>query len=384
MTKIKDLQFPSYFLTHEVQLNPDLVSSLLNTEINVNSTGNPDSIKLKNGKITISQPSSISKFIFSVLYSLLSKEIRNSEHKDRLSLGLSCACKDYIMSNFKQQYSKHPSVIVSPDKLPLMSVLIRDIVEPLAGKATVPSILFTETSFLDTAKIITTEDEFSREFHIPHRSISIHDYPFIVVNTSVRNTAAQYAHLFCKILELSYGKKKSNNIIKNILLNKNTDILQATISVVKILHGDPGFMVDFLKFVESNVILSNREKNIAAEFCSKCIMSDKYLKDHIKTGQQSNYNPQVFKQWHQWSMIMGLIEKQLGPMRGSMWPATEKLKPTEDVHREMIVERANKKGKNQLNFEELLEVARDFYGHKANQPGLLYETLLKEDRIWKT
>ena len=79
---------------------------------------------------------------------------------------------------------------------------------------------------------------------------------------------------------------------------------------------------------------------------------------------------------------MGLIEKQLGHMRGSFWPASELVKPHEDKKRKMILKVTKDKGKNQLNIEEMLEVARDWYNHNAIEPGKLAEEVLKEERIW--
>ncbi len=82
-------------------------------------------------------------------------------------------------------------------------------------------------------------------------------------------------------------------------------------------------------------------------------------------------------------MLMGLIEKQLEPMRGSMWPTSESVKPHEDKLRLIIKERTEELGKPQANFEEMLEAARDLYNHNAIEPGQLIETMLKENRVWK-
>lgn len=384
MIKIRDLQFPSYFLTHEVRLQPKILRNLLEVEVVVSNMGEPDSVQIKKNKLIVSQPSSITRFLFSVLYHLLKSKAERPTHEDKLSLGLLYACKDYVLNDFENKLFDHPSVILNLNKLPLISILLHEVIEPLVGNITSPLVLFSQSSTVDTARIVETEDQFSQEFGGPRRSISVHDYPFVFVNESIFNKPAQAAHLLYKILEISYGEEKTHRIVKNILLDRDSDIFGMIISTAKILHGEPGFIMDFLKFFESNVTLSQEEENIVAESRMKSIASDKYLKEHIKVGQQANHTPQVFKQWHQWSMIMGLIEKQLAPMRGSMWPTTEKLKPIEDIQRQMIVERAKKKGKNQLNFEELLEVAREMYGHKAHQPGQLYENLLRNNRIWKT
>ena len=47
----------------------------------------------------------------------------------------------------------------------------------------------------------------------------------------------------------------------------------------------------------------------------------------------------------------------------------------------MIAEREKEKT-SKLNYEELLEVARDMYSHKA-RPGMLIEEMLKDNRVWK-
>ena len=70
-------------------------------------------------------------------------------------------------------------------------------------------------------------------------------------------------------------------------------------------------------------------------------------------------------------------------MRGSMWPTTELVKPHEDKLRLVIKEKMKEKNKNQANFEELLEIARNMYDHNAIEPGKLIETLLKDERVWK-
>jgi hypothetical protein len=149
------------------------------------------------------------------------------------------------------------------------------------------------------------------------------------------------------------------------------------------LKGDPIFVMDFLKYFKSNVTLSPEEENRANEVRDHCFATDEYLSGYVKTAD-GKHSPEVFKQWHEWAAIVGLIEKQLGPMRGSMWPVSDNVKPYEDAHRQMELERAREKGKTQLNMEELLEVTREWYGHKTVQPGELAEKLLSENRVWKT
>jgi hypothetical protein len=128
--------------------------------------------------------------------------------------------------------------------------------------------------------------------------------------------------------------------------------------------------------------LTDEEMNISSELKFKAVASDDYLNRHIKIAAEK-HTPTVFKQWSQWSMLMGLIEKQLGPMRGSMWPATENLGPHENNFRALVQLKAKEKNKNQLNYEELLETARDLYDHNAVEPGKLIEIMLKDNRVWK-
>lgn len=83
---------------------------------------------------------------------------------------------------------------------------------------------------------------------------------------------------------------------------------------------------------------------------------------------------------------MGSIEKQLAPMRGSMWPTSESVKPFEDKLRKMQAEEALAKGKKHLNFEEMLETWRKRYNHKSEIPAKkLIEEMLDSERTdtWK-
>jgi len=129
--------------------------------------------------------------------------------------------------------------------------------------------------------------------------------------------------------------------------------------------------------------LSQDELRRSAVVQTSVIQTDNYLSQNIKVAAPPAQTSQINKQWSQWSMLMGLIEKQLEPMRGSMWPTTEMMKPHEDRFRLQIREKAKKKKKDHANYEDMLEVARDLYDHNAVEPGHLIEEMLKENRVWQ-
>ena len=381
MIKVKDLQFPRYFLSQEIDIPSQFVEKILNIEVNISNTGTPDSVELKSNQITICQPSDITKFLFLLLYKLIQNYVPENYQKDKFALGLLFECKDYTYSDYDKKQIVQP-VVLSIEKIPIQILIIKEIIEPLLGKIELLPVMFMPNSFIDSSEIIESSEKFSRKFNKSFNSVSIYDYPFVLVNSSIYNEASQMSHLLFNIIKHNFGEEKTNKIIKNLLLDKDKSIISNILTIIKILEGDPIFIIDFLKFLQNNVSLNQDEETQLNSNYNTVISSDNYLNKHIKTSG-SSYTPGVFKQWNQWSMIMGLIEKQLEPMRGSMWPASKNIKPTEDKHRLMAIEKAKKKGKNQLNFEELLEVSRDWYQHKAVQPGQLIEVMLKENRVWK-
>ena len=385
MIQVKDLQFPRYFLSNEIDLDPKIVAQLLQVKIKVRDSGEPDTASFKGDTLIISQPSSLVRFLFIVLYQLIKRFTNKGMQKDKLSLGLLFACKDYVYSDYiaPEKEPEHPSILLDGEKLPIPHTIITNLVEPLIGKVKMLPVMFIKSKMVDACEIALSAEKFSKKFNMPFRTVSFHDYPIIVANTLLHNEAARSAHICIKTMEHSFGTEATRKVVKNILLNEESSISSNFVSILKILDGNPVFVMDFLKFFKSNITLTIEEERKAAEVRQHVIEADRYLNEHIKTAVEK-YTPHVFKQWSEWSMIMGLIEKQLAPMRGSMWPTTENVKPFEDEKRQMAVERAKEKGKNQLNFEELLEVARDWYGHKAVQPGNLAEKMLAENRVWKT
>lgn len=381
MIRVKDLQFPSHFLQNESQLPPEIVYQLLEIEVKIDNMGEPDSVVFNNNKLTVSRPSSLTRFLFVVLYNLLKNQVYARIQQDKLGLGLLYACKDYTYVDYEFNSSKDaPPVLISFKKLHIPYLILKNIVEPVTKKIEFPSTLYAPSHFNDACEIIETQDKFAKRYKYTQTSISPHEYPILIVNSSLYNSAARMCHSMVKVMEYNFGRKTTRKVVKNLVLAENNDLEANLVSILKVLEGDPIFILDFLKFLESNTTLSIGEKQHAVNVREQIFANDRYLNE--KTAQK--HTPQVFKQWHQWSLIVGLIEKQLAPMRGSMWPVSETVKPYEDEKRLLESEEARKKGKTQLNFEELLELSRTWYDHKAVQPGELYEKLLRENRIWKT
>lgn len=383
MIQVKDLQFPRYFLTHEIDLDPRIVLQILQTEVEIRS-GEPDKAILKGNTLIITDPSSITRFIFLVLYKLISVHAKHGIQQDKLGLGLLFACKEYTYVDYVESHKKIP-VLISEEKIAVCDVIINELIEPLIGKVPSMKVLYIDSNFVDACEVSESSEKFSKRFKMPFKSVSFHDYPVIVANNSIYNEAATLAHLCAKTLEHGIGADKTRKVIKNLILSESGNLGANLVSILKILKGDPIFVMDFLKYFKSNVSFSANEEKRASLVRKHMFSTDKHLSKYTKTAQYGGkYTPEVFKQWHEWAAIVGLIEKQLAPMRGSMWPTSDNVKPHEDAHRQMEVERAKEKGKTQLNFEELLEVSREWYGHKAVQPGELAEKLLSENRVWKT
>ncbi len=383
MIQVKDLQFPRYFLLHEIDLDPRITLQMLQIEVEIKS-GEPDKAILKGNKLVITNPSSITRFLFLVLYKLISSYTRQGIQQDKLGLGLLFACKGYSYTDYVESHKKLP-VLVSEEKLPVCDVIINELIEPLIGKIHPLRILFIESNFVDACEVSESAEKFSKRFKLPFRTVSFHDYPVLVANSSIYNEAATMAHICIKTLEHSIGVDTTCKVVKNLILSDAGNIGANLLSILKILKGDPIFVMDFLKYFKSNVSLTPEEEKRASLVRNHMFRTDTFLSNYTKTAQYGGkYTPEVFKQWHEWAAIVGLIEKQLAPMRGSMWPISDNVKPFEDAHRQMEVERAKEKGKTQLNFEELLELAREWYGHKTVQPGELAEKLLSENRVWKT
>ncbi|KKN47565.1 hypothetical protein LCGC14_0661700 [marine sediment metagenome] len=378
--KIKDIQFARYFLTQEINAPTEVVQEILSRTVEISFFGEPDTVIDRGQTITYQNPSSITMFLFNLLYSLLKGKINEGTQQDKLGLALLFLCRDYVYADFSTKKLSGPPAIVGFDKISIPSSIVRNLVEPLIGKMEMRPLLFVPCKFTDACRIVETTSQLESEYKFPLHSISNSDFPLVIVNRNIHNDAARLAHLTIKSMELSVGTKKTEKIIQNLLLG-DSSLPESLLQILKVLKGDPLFFANFLKYFELGTIIEQKDYVKIHSIQSSVVESDEYLNKHIKVAAPPN--TAITKQWSQWSMLMGLIEKQLEPMRGSMWPASENIKPHEDRFRLMVKERTKEKGKNQANFEELLETSRDLYDHNAIEPGQLIETLLKENRAWK-
>jgi hypothetical protein len=380
--RVKDLQFAKYFLLTEIDLPPETTEEFLDCEIEIKDMGEPDSVVDRGSKLVFSNPSSTTMFLFRTLYALLSRKIESPIQRDKMGLALMVICKDYVYHDYKPKELSGPPVVIDPDKLSVPSFIIHEVVEPLIGKVKLHPVLFMPCKYTDTCRIIKGSADLQREYSLKSLPVGHHDFPMVLCNCNVHNSAAQLAHTTVKLLELAVGKEKTHKILKHVLLNEDADIIGSVIMILKTLRGEIDIVISFLDYLEANALLSDEERHESEQLQMQAIQADSYLKHYVKVADAPQTS-QVSKQWSQWSAIMGLIEKQLSPMRGSMWPASENLRPHEDNLRALIKEDAQRKGKTQTNTEEMLEVARDLYDHNAIEPGTLIENLLKDVRVWK-
>lgn len=379
--KVRDLQFPRIFLLNEIDLDPDEVSKLLDFDIELHLNGDADTVIVRQNRIVYHNPSSITKFLYKLLYHLLAPHA-DPIGRDKLALGLFMVVRDYTYSDFDPKTIEGPPALVSFDKLS-PAFIVHEIIEPLIGAVEGHPVLFRRCRFTDACSIVTSKGKLEQVYG--QSELSNNDFPMLIVNTEIFNSAAQEAHLLSKYLELGIGKEKADKVIKNILLNGAGDnhILQNVFLILRMLKGDPTYVTDFIEFLASSVDFTPEERQISEEEQRTAIRADNYLRQTVKTADDGYRSPQVFRQWSQWSMLMGLIEKQLSPMRGSMWPASELVKPHEDKLRAMMKQRAEEKKKPHLNFEEMLETARELYDHNAIEPGKLIEVIMRDQRAWK-
>jgi len=378
MMKIRDIQFARHFLTKEVEADP----AMLDIPIKIKLDGDPDIVSLEENQLVYQNPSSVTMFIFHILYKLLDKGSSDPYNRDKLGLGLLHWCRNYTYADYDTSEFPGPPVIVDFDKLPIPSMIIREIVEPIVGNIKVSKVLFMPCKFTDSCRIVESVDQLESEYNLSKMGGGYHDFPLVLCNCDIHNSAAQLSHLTVKMLENSVGWDRTEKIIRNLLLGNKGGLTANLVLILKTLRGDPEFVINFLEFLESSVDWTYDEIGELSQYQENAIRADSYLKDHIKVASPPS-STQIFKQWAQWSMLMGLIEKQLEPMRGSMWPATENVKPHEDKFRLLLKTRTDKKDIKQLNFEEMLETARDLYDHNAVEPGKLIEVMLKRNRVWK-
>ena len=377
---VEDIQFVKFFIINETDLDDHVIMDMLATNVEVLDFGEPDSVVDRGNIILVSRPSSVVKFIFNVLYTLLARHISDNLQKDKLALGLSIICYEYC--HFDHTMSgggRVIPVIVDSEKISLPTSIIREIIEPIIGKIEMYPVLFASCNFTNTCRSVKSAEHLVSAYQMKKECLPHSKFPLVLCNTSIENQAAENSHLLTSILDVYLGKEKTVKIVKNLLLD--ADMAAYLILTLKLLSGIPDFVINFLRFLESYVYLTDDEIMEASNIQEKVIAADKFLSQHIKVAAEGNQ--QAAKQWTQWASILGLIEKQLTPMRGSMWPTSTKIKPFEDKLRRLSVEKARKSNKKELNFEELLESYRDLYDHKAIEPGKIVEHVLKDNRVWQ-
>ena len=370
--KSSDIQFLKKMIYFCPDFSEQNINDLLNIEIFIDKNGEPDSCVDREESIIYHKPTSILKFLFNISYALLSK-ITPQEYIDILAVFLMQQCKDYVYHNYENKKILNP-VILDIEKVHPVNIIIEDILKPLTGKITKYDVLFTKCNFTDAVLPCSAIGEFQNRYNMSGKSLSRHDFPILVANASIYNKPAIYADLLFNCLLLNFENTKTTNILSNLLLDK--DLNNYMNLILKNFESDPVFILSFNSFLHCHANLKPEESQ---ENIQKLSNSESIL----KISSDGKYTPQVWNQWDQFSMNMGLIEKQLSPMRGSMWPTSTTLKPYENHIKQKIEEKSKKVGKNQLNFEELLEVIRDIYKHNAVEPGKLVEHMLKDNRVWK-
>lgn len=377
--KIKDFQFIRYLLTNEMDIPTSKCVDILNSDIDILHSGEPDTVVERGEKIIYYNPSSTTRFLFGVLYTVLKRYLVSDVQKDKLGLALLSRCKEYVYMDYEPEQISGPPILLSCEKIPVVHLILSEIIEPLIGRIKRLPVFFIPCKFTDTCRIVDTQDQLIKYYDISRLSVPYTDFPLIVHNCNIYNNPASNADLLWKTLVFNLGENKTIKIIRNIFLENDNQILDNLIVLIQHLRGEPGFVVEFLDYLGSNIFYDKDEVQQSINKQVESFIRNKIIKQADSWSYQ-NQSDRINKQWSQWSMMLGLIEKQLTPVRGSLWPATEKLKPIEDKRKEFILNREIKKGRK-LTIEEMLEIARDIYDHNA-RPGTLIETMLKDNRVF--
>lgn len=375
--KIKDLQFARKFIRDYIDPIKVDIGSILDTSIEISGIGDADSLIDRGNQIVIKKPSSLANFLFKLLYSILSKNISSEEKKDQFGIGLLLSINEYIYADYDKT-EEMPPVVMSFEKNLTLYSIISELIFPVIGRFDLPPVLSINCNHVDSCSIVKSHDELVKLYNLPRQSVSHSQIPLIALNQSVKNRAAKMADLLFKTMSFSLGEEKAARTIKTILMDQESGLMSHLFEILKITDGDPATIVDFIELLASNVEFSHTEWETHIEAQASIIHKDSYLNQHIRVADQRS---QVEHQWSQWSVLQGLIEKQLGPTRGSKWPITEALKPFDERKKKMISDKKKEKG-SALNMEELLDVSRDIYNHKAEH-GKLIEQLLRRNRVWK-
>lgn len=375
---LSDFVFPRYFFTHESDLDDNQIQEYLSTPVLIHKTGQTNNVKIDGTNIVVHQPSSVSMFLFHLLHNLISKMGVSQDIIDNSTIATVILCNDYINADDRPFFA-FENEIVKMRHVPELKIIIEDILEPLLGVMLTPNLCFVKSSILDVCKI--AEDERTVHQYAPDMQIKPAQLPVILCNTAIKNKAALFAHIIELTIKASFGDDRHANIVKRILVSENGKILDYILETLKTFQDDPMFVLDFLRYTESSVVIDQSMMSEMNTIKARRIASDATLNQLHKNASSAlmstNHN-----QWTQMSLMVGLLEKQLDPARGSRWPATHKIKPVEDRLRAKMMEMKRERRKRNLNFEELLDARRSMYNHKAIEPSKVIEVYLKKNRDW--
>lgn len=369
--EFRDFQFVNSFLREfpEIEIDPEL-----NVKIIIDS--NKDHCVISGKTIEIHSPTLISKTLFNLIYHLSEKNINSPHKKDIFSISLSEIIYNHI---YKDDTEVHkPPVLLSASKLPIPTMIIKEIIEPIINKELdMMPVLFLECPYTDSCRIVNSYTEFCDAYKFSSNIIPFTKYPFILCNSSIKNKPAIHSHVLLLQLEHSIKYKQTKNMIKKILLDDKETALDGMIKILYSFGNRPDFVDEFLTYLKSYSKISGRD-------VEQFIISIKaHCDKHSELNKIAQFeNASVQKQWTQWSTLSGLTEKQLEGMRGSKRELSENMKDI-DKEFELLKQKKRKKlNKKILNNEEQLEVARERYNTNAVEPGKLYEVLLNDVRNW--
>ena len=371
--KIRDLQFAKLFIGKGEWLPAEAIAAIMGKNLEMVNEGEPNTISDRGSTVSVSPQDSVVMFLHNLIYQCASPLMGEGVKKDAMSLTLLQQVYEYVYRNYDQEKQPHP-VVLSFNKLSLPSFLIHDLIEPITGTLTVPRIVYADCPVTDAARWIESEKDLKTVRNVPESVFS--GEPMLLVNSGVYNHAATMSHVLTLVLSANLGNDKAESFIAELLANDSC--VEQITTVVKLLYGDVEVLFNFLTYLSADKQLAEIGK------LRQTVEKDAFFKEQLmKIGGPAPFDAGTNKQWEQFSILMGLIEKQLDRARGSRFPATEHMRSHEDAKRKEQNEVAKSKGKKQLNMEELLELARSWYKHKAVIPGELHEKLLTQLRVWK-
>lgn len=350
-----------------------------NYDIKISYSGCEDCISVHDNQITVHNPKKISKTLFNLTYSILTKLLPEETH-DQLAVFIWTGLNEYLHHDIIDRTNICP-ILYSGEKNQTSCITIRQLIQPIIDQyINIYPVLLVKCPYSDPCRVIDNPSDLEHiEYNLNLKSIPRTKYPFILCNSAVNNAAACDSSLLIKQLELNFGETKTQKILKNILLN-DLSILRCFINIINVwsVHGSIDYVDDFIQSIKRYVALSEDEQQEYIEITQ--VVYKHFPTLHKKLAQYTDKN--VEKQWTWWGSMLGLIEKQLGAVRGPQYDARINLKPIEDQVKQLAKEYEQKTGKKGLSIEDLLYVIRKFDETKSIGRGKLYEALLQENRVW--